>query len=586
MKTDSKMITKLFFSLLPVQILLVAINSINSIIDGTMASNIIGPDSMAMTGLYAPLIKIIETVNAVLLGGSQILCGQYLGKNQVKRTRSIFSLDLFLVIVLSMIITILSIITPVSLAKILGAQGSNIDGLSGYVRGMAFGILPQMLSIQLTAFLQLEQQNKRTYFGIGGMVFTNCILDVVFLKVMNLGMFGLGLATSISYIVFFVILGQYYFTKNAIIKFEFKGIVWKDIGPILKIGIPGAVVVFCLALRGVIINALLIKYSGNDGLGALSALNNFGNLFYAATAGVASATRLLVSVYIGEEDRTSIIMIMKTALTKGLMLISAVAIMVIILAVPFTYIFFKDPTSNIFYLTKWIFRIFPFSMPLSLICVVFINYYQCSSRMKIVNVLSVMDGVVGIAISSLILAPIFGAMGIWVAHVLSGVYTTIVVFGYACIKNKKFPTSIEQLICIPKNFGVDEDKRLDITIHNEEEVTDTSQLVMDFCRKQNIDKKRSYYAGLCMEEMASNIVKHGFSDGKKHTADVRIVNKGDERLLLRIKDNCKSFNPKEKAELVDPTDITHNIGTRMVHSLAKEMFYNNALGLNVLTITI
>jgi hypothetical protein len=66
MKTDSKMITKLFFSLLPVQILLVAINSINSIIDGTMASNIIGPDSMAMTGLYAPLIKIIETVNAVL----------------------------------------------------------------------------------------------------------------------------------------------------------------------------------------------------------------------------------------------------------------------------------------------------------------------------------------------------------------------------------------------------------------------------------------------------------------------------------------------------------------------------------------
>lgn len=59
MKKNSDMITRLFFSLLPVQILLVAIGSINSVIDGVMASNFIGENAMTLTGLYMPLIKIV-----------------------------------------------------------------------------------------------------------------------------------------------------------------------------------------------------------------------------------------------------------------------------------------------------------------------------------------------------------------------------------------------------------------------------------------------------------------------------------------------------------------------------------------------
>ena len=89
-----------------------------------------------------------------------------------------------------------------------------------------------------------------------------------------------------------------------------------------------------------------------------------------------------------------------------------------------------------------------------------------------------------------------------------------------------------------------------------------------------------------MEEMAGNIVEHGFDDGKKkHSADVRVVYKNDE-LLLRISDDCRAFDPKEKLELVDNADVTKNIGLRMVHRLAKSMSYTNMMGLNVLTMTI
>lgn len=590
MKKDTDIITKLFFSLLPVQILMVAIGSINSVIDGAMASNFISPDAMAITGLYMPVIKFIETANAVLLGGSQILCGQFLGKNQIERTRGVFSLDILMITVLSIVLTGAGLLFPYKMGGILGANEEVRQGLTQYILGISAGILPQMLGVQLTSFLQLEKQEKRTYIGIAAMMASNLSLDYVFIRILGLGMLGLGLATTVSYMVFFVVLGSYYFSSKAVIKFIWSYIDLHDIMPIVKIGIPGALVTFCLAIRGVMLNALLLKTAGNDGISALSALNTFGYLLYAVTAGLAAATRLLVSVYIGEEDRDSIIKVVKTALLKGVPIVCVISAAVVILAGPFTYIFYKDTTSNVYYLTEWLFRIFPFSMPLSAICAIFISYYQSSSRMRIVNILSAADGVLGIGCACLVLAPLYGTMGIWAAHVVNGIITTLIIIVYAWIVNGKMPRSVTDLLTMPDSFGVPDDMRLGIIINDSRDISNMSVRISDFCKNHGIDHRRAFYASLCMDEMAANVVEHGFDDGAKHYVEVRVVykaggNKEDE-LLLRIKDDCRPFDPKEKLALINPDDLTKNIGLRMVSKLAKTMSYTNILGLNVLTITI
>lgn len=585
MKKRSDIITKLFFRLLPVQIILIAIGSINSVIDGMMASNFIGPNAMTVTGLYMPLIKIVETINAVLLGGSQILCGQFLGKNQLSRTRGVFSLDMLSIGAVSVLFSAVCLIVPNWLARTLGTDAASMQGLADYIRGMAIGIVPQMFGTQLSAFLQLERQQKRTYVGIGVMMVVNAALDVLFIYVLKMGLFGLGLATSLSYIAFFLVLGSFYFTKRAVVKFTARGLQFGDLRTVIRIGIPGAIVVLCLSLRGFILNALLLNVSGSDGVAALSALNTFGGLLYAATGGLAATTRLLVSVYAGEEDRDGILRIMKTALYQGVALVCGVALLVVCLAVPLTGAFFKDSESTVFVLTKWLFRIYPLCMPLSAICVIFSNYFQSMSRMKIVHVLSVMDGIAGVCLASLALAPFMGAIGVWIAHVLSGVFTTIAIVVYAHIRNKRFPKTVEDLLAMPQGFGVPSHLRLSVPIKSAQDVTDASLRIMAFCREIGVDPKRAYYAGLCLEELAANIVAHGFSDGKPHSAELRVVKKSDA-LLLRIKDDCKAFDPKEATELMDPEDITHNIGLRIVRRYAKNMTYSTVLGLNVLSIEI
>ena len=109
---DEKITRQLFFSMVPVQILLVMCGGVSVIIDSAFASNLIGPDAMAAAGLYGPLAKFLDTVNALMFGGAQIMCGKYLGENVLKRAKSIFTLDMVTTVMLGLAGTVLFMFFP------------------------------------------------------------------------------------------------------------------------------------------------------------------------------------------------------------------------------------------------------------------------------------------------------------------------------------------------------------------------------------------------------------------------------------------------------------------------------------------
>ena len=119
-----------------------------------------------------------------------------------------------------------------------------------------------------------------------------------------------------------------------------------------------------------------------------------------------------------------------------------------------------------------------------------------------------------------------------------------------------------------------------------DEVMEVSRQVIAFCTARGIDRRRAFYAGLCMEELAGNVVRHGFAaDAKSHSADIRVIHMEDG-LILRIRDNCMGFDPTEYARAMDPGDVGKNVGIQLAYRVAREISYQNLLGMNVLTIRI
>lgn len=64
----------------------------------------------------------------------------------------------------------------------------------------------------------------------------------------------------------------------------------------------------------------------------------------------------------------------------------------------------------------------------------------------------------------------------------------------------------------------------------------------------------------------------------------------DERLdasIHSLKGDCKPFNPKDRAELVNPQDDSpKSIGIRVFMGIVKETDYQLTLGINVFTATV
>lgn len=580
---DDAMLARLFFKLLPVQILIVAMGSVNLIVDGAVAGRCIDSATVGVVGLYFSMVNALNAIGAVLLGGAAVLCGRSMGSGDLEKTKSIFTMNISAALAAGALLTAVSFICPGPIADLLGASSELRSALMTYIRGYAIGIIPMLAAQQVASFLQMERQSARGYAGIAGMVISNIAFDILFVVVLRKGVWGLALATSLSNWIYLLILIPYYLSGKAQLRMGRKYADIKVLGQMIAIGIPGAVLVFVLAIRGIVINRVLLAYSGNNGLSAQSAFNMINGLFYAFAIGTGATVRMLASVFFGEEDRDSLRRLLRLTMTRCFPISFAVAAAAVIISGPVTALFFPDRTSEVYSLTRELFIICGCCIPLIVLCQMIANYLQACGHNLYVNTLSVFDGFFSMVIPSLILAPKMGALGVWLSNPIGISMTLLLSFCYACIFNRRFPRGEDWLMLRP-GFGVPSEDRLDIPLHSLRDVTDTSVRVQAFCAAHGLDGRTSYYAALCLEEMAGNVVEHGFiKDDKNHMAEAHVVYK-DGGLMLRIKDDCVPFDPKERSGIFDPDDPLKNIGLRMVIKLAKDVAYQNLMGLNVLTI--
>ena len=583
---ENELISRLFFKMLPVQILIFAMGSVNSIVDGTIAGRFIDSSSVGVIGLYYSMVNVFNAVGSVLLGGSAVLCGRFMGRGDRKKTEGVFSLNLTLTFIIGVLLTLISFVFPRLLAVVLGADEALIGDLATYITGYAIGILPMLLGQQIASFLQMERQSKRGYLGIAGMIISNISLDVLMVAVLRMGIFGLAISTSLSNIVYFLILAPYYLSSKAQLHYNYKEIPWELTPELIHIGMPGALLVFCLALRGVVINRVLLTWSGQDGLSAMSAFNMVNGIFIAYCIGNGSVVRMLSSVYVGEEDKISLKQIMKICFTKAMVLACVVAAIALATSPLISTIFFPNKNSNVYNLTTELLMIYALCIPLILICQVYTNFLQAMGHLMFVNFQSVFDGFFSMVLPSIILAPYLGAEGVWISIPIGIILTILTVPFYRLMYFRRLPKTLDDYCFFKSDFGIRPENTLAITIENMEQVVQASELVQEFCKEHFTGNKESYYSALCLEEMAGNVITHGFSHDKKpHSLNVRVVYRTDN-ILLRLRDDCIPFDPMEMEELVKGGDPEEKIGIRMVFKIADEVTYQNLLGLNVLSITI
>ena len=576
--------SRLMFRLLPMQILLAMIGSINNIVSSLFATNFVGADAMAAVGLYSPLSMFVYALSVMLVGGSVILSGKYIGQNEQEKVQNVFNVG--------NVVSILSAAGYMIFLLVLGV--GDMTGFfttdpavrplfNKYLIGQVIGIAPLLLGNQMAAFLSLENKTRRTTFASVVYIVVNVILNYIFVGYLGMEAFGLAIASSIGLWIYFLVQAVYFLSPGSEIKLLSRHLDIKEIGQIIKIGFAGASNYGYMTARGIMLNMLLTAYIGSMGVSAYASSENLLRIVWGLPGGMVAVSRMVMSISIGEEDRQTLTDVMRNMFKWFIPLMAVISAIIMVFAVPITKLLFQDTSDPVYMMTVWGFRIMPICMPISVITMHFICYAQSMGKQVLVQLLSLLDGCIFVVGFTALLMPYMGINGSYISTTLSGIVCFIMVVIYSAILRKRFPRNMDDLLVIPDDFGVSEDERMDISVKKIEDVVKVAASVNAFCSKRGIDERRSYHASLFLEEMAGNIVNHGFNkDKKNHSIDIRVVHKNDD-IILRIKDDCVPFNPSDRRKLLESADKTRNIGIRMIYRIADSIEYNNILGLNVLT---
>lgn len=579
--TNNYLVKKVFHSYLFMSIMGTMAATIGMLVDGVVIGQILGADCVSAQGLASPVFILIAAIAGVFFNGGTSCCSNHLGRGEKDKIHLNFTVTCLGALVIGILVTSVLLLFGDRIALMLGAREQLISHTSGYVRGLGVGGVFIMMSQVIMSYIRLDNDSGMAFVSVIIMTISNIAMDLGFTLVFHMGMFGMGLATSLSYGICLLVCSIHFLKKKNILKLTFPKGGARELADIVATGFPSALNRACITIRSISLNHLLMTLGGSLAVSALTVQNNINQLLSSVTMGVGMTTMLIAGIFYGERDEKSLEKTLKISLRSGVLLILVVAVATFIFARPLVGMFIKNEAGA--ELAVRSLRFFCFSLPFSLSCVVLLNFYQCTRRLFLANLICLCHSLLFVVAISFALSGFMGTDGVWVSFAGAEILSLLTVVVAVRIKSGKWPKSFARMMMLSKNFAPEEAHILNLSLKNDmKQVMVLSNRISEFCGLYSEDTDKINKLSLCIEEMAGNIVQHGFKDQKEHSIDIRIIITG-ETFTFRIRDDGIRFNPIRYADENERTDA---MGIQLVQKIALDIDYNYTIGLNNLTITL
>lgn len=561
--------------------------ALSKLIDSLMVSNFMDSKMFAAQSLLNPIFGLIAITSGLLATGSQVVVSRNIAKGQFKEADRVFSLSLAIGLIVAFMISSVCFIFGDPLTMLFGATKEDpvlFEAAKAYMQGLGVGIIPLTLNVVLTPILQINGDRRRvksTLFMITGL---NIILNALSIFVLDLGMFGIGLATSIAEWCGMVVYLLHFRKKNLMCHISFKGMKLLDVKDVFITGFPKATVRVCNTLRPLLINRWVLLLSTSAAMSAVGINNNIRDFFRIPETAIALTIMLISGTFYGEQDKESLKRVVRISMKYNLLINLVLSVVVFVFA-PYLVAIYEKTGSETFDMALFCLRWTSVGLMFYAVNEYFMDFMLGIGKHKQVHIFTFFERFVYAVAAAYILGSLFGIKGVFASFSIAEMCFTLHVFIHVWVVNKKFPRKLEHFMLLPEDFEPKPDMIFDCSVCSMEEAVGISKKVMDFCWERGVDERKTYFVALCTEEMATNIVRHGFVPGKQQSLMIRLVVSNGE-LILRFRDSCRLFNIREKYDSVDQKDMTSNIGIRIVMRMATDVTYVNTLKLNTTIIKI
>ena len=572
-KTASNMLTAQILSALTVSVCL--------LIDNAVIGKFLGVNCVAAYGLSNPVLLTIGGISTVLASGVQVSCSKSLGKGDLEEINRGFSSAIGIAAVFSAAFLLVVLSLNSVLPTLLGAgkSGELYNNTRAYLIGFSLGAPGCMGSLILVPFLQMAGKSGLLIAAVLGMTIADVVFDILAVTVFKSGMFGIGLASSLSYYTALIVGLGYFFSKKSRFRFVFRKISFAKIGEFFKSGIPAVFTMASSVILVFFLNKILLSLEGSAAVAAFTIIVTLGNTGNCITTGINGVSLTLAGVLYQEEDKTGLKTLFTYLYGKSLQLGACVGALVALLS-PYLVTFFMPEkgaaqSMAVYGLRLYVLGFIPCCLNYNLK-----GMYLGTGRVLETEIYSVAEGAVFPLAAALVLSGVCGVDGVWYFFALGEIIALIGGFVFVRIKSgKRLPDAVDFLL-LRKDFGVRDRDLLERNIMNAKQVADVSEEAQKFCLERGADPRIALHVALCIEEVASNVIEHGFGKLRKveNHLSVRLQNK-DRKWVLRFRDDCHSFDPLSYIPK-DPLTSDTVSGIKLLLGLSDSAKYTNTLNMN------
>ncbi|UPA31488.1 MATE family efflux transporter [Terrisporobacter glycolicus] len=408
------------------------ISSLYTVVDGIFVGQGVGDTALAAVNIVLPFTVVLFGIASMLAVGGGALVSKNVGANNIDKALNIFRQVMKLLLIICIVTTIVCVVFPEQIVRMLGATDNLEPMATEYLRYYAIFCTPNLVGIVLNSFVRNDNRPKLAMFSTIAGAITNVILDYIFIFPLGMGIKGAAIATGLGQIVTVSMLLPHFLRKRGVLSFGNASLNKDTLKEVLNVGFPSFFGQLSFSIIVFLHNIAFSNYMGEIGISTYSIINYITTNIYMVLLGLTFGAQPLISYNFGRKDKHKMLKFYKINVISSLVVSISAAAICYIFGTSVVGIFTTDP--KIAELAYNGIKIACLAYIVGSVNLDTLVYYQAVEIPLFSNLFCVFRAMVFLPICLYVLPKIFGLNGIWASVLISESLTFIVMYIIANVK--------------------------------------------------------------------------------------------------------------------------------------------------------
>lgn len=276
------------------------------------------PNMVAAISISMPIFFIIQAFGNIFAIGGASLISRLLGEGEKEGASQIGAISFWSALFICTFMSVIGLFFLEPVLMYCGASENTIGFGKSYLRILFLGGPFIGMQMAMGGLLRAEGATRESMIGMMSGSILNIVLDPIFIFLLNMGVAGAAVATTIGNIAGFLYYINFYFKKRGVISislkhYSFNGKAYADI---FKIGIPASVGMILMSIGFSLANVFAAGF-GDDVVAANGVVMRITGIAVMLSMGLAQGCQPLMGYSYGAKNYNRLWETIKTATAIG-----------------------------------------------------------------------------------------------------------------------------------------------------------------------------------------------------------------------------------------------------------------------------